>query len=168
MFPCLIIVSIGSFTSSCAVTRRWKLVAFSLHATLRLAVLQYRTPARRPHSQYGLETLPCPSLSDTLNLATRHTIHERCLPSERGMDMDTILTDPVSGDGVSGTGVTADQILKSAVFCFTLLLAASVFAITQTSVTRLPSSADCTDAWARRCSDNPHVAGCCSGGNVHT
>ena len=32
----------------------------------------------------GLKNLSCPCLSDTLNLATTHTIDEQCLPLEFG------------------------------------------------------------------------------------
>ena len=86
------------------------------------------------HRRYGLEHLPCPSVSDTLNLATKRTICERCVPSERGMDMDTILTDPVFADSFSSTGVTAAPNFESTVMSFTLSLTGNVFAVTQTSV----------------------------------
>ena len=52
--------------------------------------------------------LPPPSIGGvgfgpSPNLATDHTIHELCLPSERGMGMSMNLADPVSSGKYSGT-----------------------------------------------------------------
>merc|ERR1712136_604518 len=99
------------------------------------------------------------------NLATKHTIYELCLPSERGMDMEMNLADPVSGGSYSGTCVSAAPTFEPAVMSFTVPLTGSVIAVTKTVVTTCSSSDDCTDSAAPMCSDNICVAMSCSGGS---
>jgi len=99
------------------------------------------------------------------NVAAKHTIYELCLPSERGMDMEMNLADPVSGGDYSGTCVSAAPTFEPAVMSFTVPLTGSVIAVTKTAVTTCSSSDDCTDSSAPMCSDNICVAMSCSGGS---
>merc|ERR1712136_441843 len=68
------------------------------------------------------------------NLATKHTIYELCLPSERGMDMEMNLADPVSGGSHGGTCVSTAPVDEPNVVTFTVPLTGSTISAVMTPI----------------------------------